>query len=215
MVRKTKEEAQETYTALLNAAEQVFSAKGVTNTTLNDVAQAAGMTRGAIYWHFKDKNALFQAMCDRAFLPMEGLLNEIAGTPQTDPITALRELNLHFLQLVSGDQQQRRVFDIIFHRCEKNLDLPFFETEQEKRTECLSKVESIIQHAVRIGQLHPDTDSWIAMQANHAFLVGIVHEWLEDPSAYSLADHAEDMIDMFLAGLFARPPLKKKSKESS
>jgi TetR/AcrR family acrAB operon transcriptional repressor len=43
------------------------------------------MTRGAIYWHFKDKNALFQAMCDRAFLPMEALLNEISDAPQKIP----------------------------------------------------------------------------------------------------------------------------------
>jgi TetR/AcrR family acrAB operon transcriptional repressor len=96
MVKKTKEEAQETHAALLNAAEQVFAAKGVTNTTLNDVAQAAGMTRGAIYWHFKDKNALFKAMCDRAFLPMEVLLNEITSSTDDDPLLALRRLNLHF-----------------------------------------------------------------------------------------------------------------------
>ena len=209
MVRKTKEEAQETYCTLLDAAEQVFSVKGVTNTTLNDVALAAGMTRGAIYWHFKDKNALLQAMCDRAFLPMEALLNEILETPDKDPATALKQLDIHFLQLVSGDERQRRVFDIIFHRCEKNPDLPFFENEKQKRVECMAKVQAIIQKAVNQGKLHPDTDTWIAMQANHAFLVGIVHEWLEDTSAYCMIAHAESMVDMFLAGLFTCPPLKK------
>ncbi|MFZ6848073.1 TetR family transcriptional regulator [Undibacterium sp. RuRC25W] len=209
MVRKTKEETLETYASLLDAAEQVFSQKGVTNTTLNDVAIAAGMTRGAIYWHFKDKNALLQAMCDRAFLPMEALLNEILETPDKDPIVALKQLDIHFLQIVSGDQRQRRVFDIIFHRCEKNPDLPFFENEKRQRIECMAKIQAIIQSAVDQGKLHPDTDTWIAMQANHAFLVGIVYEWLEDTSAYCMIAHAESMVDMFLAGLFARPPLKK------
>ena len=209
MVRKTKEEAQETYAALLDAAEQVFSQKGVTNTTLNDVAVAAGMTRGAIYWHFKDKNALLQAMCDRAFLPMEALLNEILETPDKDPVIALKQLDIHFLQLVSGDERQRRVFDIIFHRCEKNPDLPFFENEKRQRVECMAKVQAIIQNAVDQGKLPHDTDTWIAMQANHAFLVGIVHEWLEDTNAYCMITHAESMVDMFLAGLLTRPPLKK------
>lgn len=212
MVRKTKEEAQETYSALLDAAEKVFSKKGVTSTTLNDVAIAAGMTRGAIYWHFKDKNALFQAMCDRAFLPMEALLNEIAATPDKDPLAALKKLNIHFLQLVTGNERQRNVFDIIFHRCEKTADLDFFRIEDEKRTECLGKVQAIIQQAVDEGTLPIDTDTWIAMQANHAFLIGIVHEWLEDSKAYCLIRHAEDMIDMFMAGLLARPPRKKPSQ---
>jgi TetR/AcrR family acrAB operon transcriptional repressor len=208
MARKTKKEAQETHTALLNAAEDVFSTKGVTNTTLNDVACAAGMTRGAIYWHFKDKNALFQAMCDRAFLPMEALLNEISDAPQKDPIAALRQLNIHFLKLVSSDSRQRKVFDIIFHRSEKNVDLPYFETEKEKRTECLNKVQVIIDNAVASGQLPPETDTWIAMHANHSFLVGLIGEWLEDPNAYCINTHAEDMVDMFLSGLMTRPPLK-------
>lgn len=209
MARKTKEEAQETYNTLLDAAEKVFAEKGVTSTTLNDVANAAGMTRGAIYWHFKDKNALFQAMCDRAFLPMEALLNEIAATPHKDPLAGIRQLNVHFLNLVTGNEHQQKVFDIIFHRCEKNSELIFFSAESEKRIECLAKVEAIIKQAVDQGLLHADTDTWIAMQAIHAYVIGIVHEWLEDTSAYCLMQHAEDMVDMFIAGLVARPPLKK------
>ena len=209
MVRKTKEEAQETYEALLDAAEQVFSQKGVTNTTLNDVATAAGMTRGAIYWHFKDKYALFQAMCDRAFLPMEALLNEAIQCQKQDPVVAIRQYNLHFLNLVSKDQRQRNVFNIIFHRCEKNPGITLFDTERDQKAECLGKVQAIIQSAVDQGKLPPDTDTWVAMQANHAFLVGIAHQWLDDTNSYDLPGCAESMIDMFMAGLFACPPLKK------
>lgn len=209
MARKTKEEAQETYNTLIDAAEKVFAEKGVTSTTLNDVAIAAGMTRGAIYWHFKDKNALFQAMCDRAFLPMEALLNEITSTPDKEPLAGIKQLNLHFLQLVTSNERQQKVFNIIFHRCEKTSELVFFSAENEKRTECLAKVQAQLQKAVDQGALHADTDTWIAMQALHAFVMGIVHEWLDDTSAYSLTQHGEDMIDMFMAGLVARPPLKK------
>lgn len=206
MVRKTKEEAQETHTALLNAAEQVFATKGVTSTTLNDVAQAAGMTRGAIYWHFKDKNALFKSMCDRAFLPMEALLNEVTASRDDDPLAALRRLNLHFLQLTAGDERQRRVFDIMFHHCEKNSVMQVIEDEKAKRDECLNQVESLFVRAVELGMLPPDTDTYMAMQANHAYLVGIVHEWLEDTQAFCLLQKAEAMVDLFIAGLRACPP---------
>ncbi|WP_291742772.1 TetR family transcriptional regulator, partial [Limnobacter sp. UBA1615] len=69
MVRKTKEEAQETRNLILDTAEAVFSEKGVSRTTLNDIAKAADLTRGAIYWHFKNKADLFDAMFQRAILP--------------------------------------------------------------------------------------------------------------------------------------------------
>lgn len=208
MARKTKEEAQETYTALLDAAEREFCEKGVTHTTLADVALAAGMTRGAIYWHFKDKSDLFQAMCDRAFLPMQSLLNEIAATPDKDPLDALRQMTTHMLMHVASNPRQRIVFDIIFHRCEKNDDMAFFVHEKERRGECLSRVEGILREAVAKGQLVSETDTLLAVHAIHSYLIGLIHEWLVDPAAYDLERHALAMMELFLAGLVARPPLK-------
>src|SRR5690606_27022813 len=55
MARRTKEEALETRDRLLDAAAAVFCDKGVTNTSLCDISKAAGVTRGAFYWHFRNK----------------------------------------------------------------------------------------------------------------------------------------------------------------
>ena len=71
MARRTKEDADATRNSLLDAAERVFYEKGVSRASLSDIAQAAGATRGAIYWHFKDKVALFNAMMDRVTHPLE------------------------------------------------------------------------------------------------------------------------------------------------
>ena len=208
MVRKTKGESQATYDALLDAAEKEFSAKGVTRTTLNDVACAAGVTRGAIYWHFKDKGALFQAMCDRVFLPMQALLHEVSTAPSIDPLAALRHLMLHMLMQVANDTRQRTVFDIMFHRCEKNEEMAFLVNEREKRGECLARLELLLREAVTQKILPDATDTAVAVQALNAYLIGLIYEWLVDPSAYELSRHAGTMIDIFLAGLLARPPLK-------
>lgn len=209
MARKTKEESQATYAALLDAAEHVFREKGVTHTTLNDVANAAELTRGAIYWHFKDKAALFQALCDRAFLPMDALYQAIYLAHSVDPLASLKQLSIQLLKNVAQDERQRKVFEIIFHRCEKTQDLAMFLQEQEKRTECLSQMDTLIAEAVKQGQLPADTDTFIAMQATHGFLVGLLHEWSLAPEAYDLAQHAEAMVELFLAGLVAKPPRKK------
>jgi AcrR family transcriptional regulator len=71
MVRRTKKEAAATRDALLDAALRVFRDRGVAHTSLEEVAAAAGVTRGAVYWHFKDKADLFTALCERVQLPME------------------------------------------------------------------------------------------------------------------------------------------------
>ena len=65
MARRTKEDAEATRNALLDAAERVFYDKGVSRASLDDIAREAGTTRGAIYWHFKDKADLFNAMMER------------------------------------------------------------------------------------------------------------------------------------------------------
>ena len=71
MARRTKDEAVETRNQILDAAERIFGERGVSRTSLTDIAQAADVTRGAIYWHFKDKADLFNAMMERVTLPME------------------------------------------------------------------------------------------------------------------------------------------------
>src|SRR5512145_2660241 len=87
MVRKTKEAALATREALIDAAERVFRRNGVTRTSLADVAAEAGMTRGAIYWHFRDKAELLEAMCSRTTMPhhaAQGCLG--GGSAVTDPL---------------------------------------------------------------------------------------------------------------------------------
>lgn len=61
-MRRTKEDAEKTRQALLASAERLFLAKGVMQTSLNDIAYEAGVTRGALYWHFENKARLLHQM---------------------------------------------------------------------------------------------------------------------------------------------------------
>ena len=118
MVRRSKEEALATRASLLDAAEQVFLKQGVAGSSLNDIARAAGTTRGAIYWHFKDKADLFNAMMDRVVLPMQGALALVQGQGGDDPLVGLRQaLQAAFRQTVR-DPQTRRVFEVATHKVE-------------------------------------------------------------------------------------------------
>ena len=69
-MRKTKIEAQKTRQHLLDAALEVFWRNGVTRSSLQEIAQEAGVTRGALYWHFKNKEDLFDALFHCYFTPL-------------------------------------------------------------------------------------------------------------------------------------------------
>ena len=62
MVRRTKEDAQKTKDSILEAALIVFSIKGYSKTTFDDIAKHIGLTKGAVYWHFKNKLELLIEM---------------------------------------------------------------------------------------------------------------------------------------------------------
>jgi TetR/AcrR family transcriptional regulator, acrAB operon repressor len=210
MVRKTKEDTEQTYNTLLDAAEMVFKEKGVATATLNDIAKAAGMTRGAIYWHFKDKSELVHAMCERATLPMEAMFNEITAVAGDDPLGSIHKLTVHALTQVARCPQQQTVFDILFHKCEKTGEMaPMFEREQESRNECHSKIESLLRQAVKLGQLPADTNTVLTLHALHAYMVGLMHEWLLTPKAYDLGKHADVLVATLIAGLRVAPPRKR------
>ena len=62
MAKRTKAEALKTRQHLIETAIIQFATRGVGNTTLNDIADAAQVTRGAIYWHFDNKTQLFNEL---------------------------------------------------------------------------------------------------------------------------------------------------------
>lgn len=63
-MRRTKEEAQRTREKILKSALRLFIDKGYDSTSLNDITGKAGVTKGAVYWHFKDKESILSEIID-------------------------------------------------------------------------------------------------------------------------------------------------------
>jgi len=81
-MRKTKQECKQTRQALLDAALDLFYSKGVTKATLNDIAREAKVTRGALYWHFKNKEDLLQTLSAQFIEADRIRLESALGTPE-------------------------------------------------------------------------------------------------------------------------------------
>jgi TetR/AcrR family acrAB operon transcriptional repressor len=210
MARRTKEDAAATRELLLDAAEREFCARGATRTSLAEVASAAGVTRGAVYWHFRDKSDLFSAMCARAKLPMETMLERAGNSPQDDPLGTLRTLMTTALVLLATDRRSQAVFEVLFHKCELTDELaPIAERRHQERSMCLAHVERLLQQAVDAGQLPRDTDTLLAARALHAFVGGLMREWVMEKEAYDLAAVAPALVEMTVAGLQSDPPRRR------
>jgi TetR/AcrR family acrAB operon transcriptional repressor len=200
-------EAAATREALLDAALHVFRERGVARTTLAEIAAAAGLTRGAVYWHFRDKAELFKAMCERVQLPMEGMLASAGRARHADPIGVLRQLTVDALRQLAIDPRTQAVFDVVFHKCEFAAEISAVDERRlSADNACLRNVERLLKQAVARGQLADDTDTRLAAESMNAFVVGVMHQWVQRPEAYDLARAAPQMIDLFIAGLRARPP---------
>jgi len=207
VARRTKEEAAITREQLLDAAERVFREHGVAGSSLAEVAAAAGVTRGAVYWHFRDKADLYSAMCERATLPLETMLEDAGTTTHEDPLATLRNLAVTALSRLARDPRSQAVFEVMFHKSERAAELaPIAARKQRERRHCLTHVERVLQQAIGKDQLPKETDTALAAQVLHAYIAGIMHEWVLDPTAYDLAAAAPAMIDTMLAGLRVAPP---------
>ncbi|HCE9989991.1 TPA: TetR family transcriptional regulator AmrR, partial [Pseudomonas aeruginosa] len=116
MARKTKEESQKTRDGILDAAERVFLEKGVGTTAMADLADAAGVSRGAVYGHYKNKIEVCLAMCDRAFGQIE-VPDENARVPALD---ILLRASMGFLRQCCEPGSVQRVLEILYLKCERS-----------------------------------------------------------------------------------------------
>lgn len=203
MARRTKEEAQETRAHLLDAAERMFSEQGVSNTSLNEIAAAAGVTRGALYHHFKNKLDLIEAlMVERVVVPINEMRLCAAVTAPDDPLGQIRLRAVHVVLRAIKDPHTRAVFTILFHKCEYVDDvLPIKQRHVQSRNECAEEVTSAFAAAIAAGQLPKETDPRWATMGLFSFIDGLVYNWLLDPDYFPLERNAEYYVDVYLEGL--------------
>ena len=211
MVRRTKEAAAETREQLLEAAERVFRKRGVTRTSLARIASTAGVTRGAVYWHFRDKIDLFDAMCARATSPMQALLDRASEDARAGALATLRTICLQALIHLATDSRAQAFFEIIFHKSELVGEMERLAHRHERESKSARKrIEAILRRAIAQRELPADTDPVIAAHVVHGFVIGLMHEWVIDPSAYDLAGAAPSIVELLVAGLCAHPPRKRR-----
>ena len=211
MVRKTKEEAQETRNAILDAAERVFQERGVSHTSLAEIATAAGVTRGAIYWHFANKSDLFDAMFERVVAPLEerfeAMHDELRKNPQANPVDSMRNMALDFIDRVASDPRCFRLVEISWHKCEYVGEMA---TIRDNHLECGNRHLEMAVESFRLAQergfLPAALDPRIAAMGMVTLLDGFIVNFTLEKGTFPLVGYAPAILDAYLAGLNVAPP---------
>jgi TetR/AcrR family acrAB operon transcriptional repressor len=208
MVRRTKEEALATRHKLLDAAEHLFQAQGVSRTSLQDIARRAGATRGAVYWHFKDKADLFNAMMERVTLPMEESFNhenerqDVPGEAGLNAIERIRLSTVNALRQIVTDTQTRRVFEVATQKVEYVEELQAVRLRHlTVRNGFLERIQQGMETAASQMNLSLPVSASVGAQGLHAMIDGLIQNWLLDPQAFDLLEVGQCAIDVYLRGL--------------
>lgn len=199
---RRKADAERTREAILDAAETTFLAQGVARTTLAHIAEAAGVTRGAIYWHFEDKAAVFDALLERVRLPLDGIVEDAVSRLADTPAECLREIAQRSLAAICHDLPLQRAATIVLHRCEKlEDDHPRISmiTRLSEHAEAL--IERLFEQAQVAGSLRADLSPASARRQFHGFLIGVCFDWLQDPQEYPLADECDGIVETLMRGV--------------
>ncbi|WP_217480373.1 acrEF/envCD operon transcriptional regulator [Enterobacter chuandaensis] len=201
MARKKKEEAQQTRQQLIEAAIGQFATRGVANTTLTDIADAAKVTRGAIYWHFASKTEIFNAIWEQQ-LPLRDVIRDrLSLSENDDPLLMLREQFITALQYIAREPRQCALLQILYHKCEFNSDM-ISEAEIRKRIGFnYDFLRVTLEKCISRKIVAPQVNVELTMIVFHGFFSGIIKNWLMNSDSFNLYQQAPALVDSILATL--------------
>lgn len=198
MARRTKADALKTRQHLIETAIVQFAARGVSNTTLNDIADAANVTRGALYWHFENKTQLFNELWLQQ-PPLRDLIQEqLVGRWGDNPLQRLQERLVVGLQYIAENPRQQALMQILYHKCEFHNDMISEQAIREKIGINHLDMRIALQQCMDEGLVATGLDLDVIIIILHGSFSGIVKNWLINPMSYDLYKQAPVLVDNVL-----------------
>lgn len=200
-MRRTKEEAEATRLCIMAKALELFSEQGISATSLAEIATSAGVTRGAIYWHFKNKWDLFDAIWNHYSDPINKLGEASEDDDETDPLGKLRELLKLLLISVEQDESIRRVVLMSMRESSTLWAREIPERMQQLLERLHHRRVRSLENAMQKGQLPADLDPEAGSLLIKVMLEGVTMTWLQHSECFSLSERADQFVDSIIAVL--------------
>ena len=180
---------------LLDSAVELFGEKGFHASSVQEIVEAAGLTKGAFYHHFTNKEDVLILIQDELVAVQAKIVAEILES-RASAVAQLRALVRMMVLNASRYQSQVAVFyrERRFLARERAADV-------DRRWDVVQQqMEQIVQRGVESGELDPRVDSRIAV----AGIVGMavwVNQWFRPDGALSIETIADELAQMALSGL--------------
>ena len=194
-MRKTKTEAQKTRQHLLDAALEVFWRDSVTRASLQVIAQEAGVTRGALYWHFKNKEDLFETLFEQQYADFFAAFNDQTLRDNQDVWTHLQHNLTTMFETLATRESKHKFCNVMFSKCEQTAGNETI-TELACRYHCLfqKQIAYALQLSREQGRLPENTDIELAAIYLESSLVGLIKIWIDEPERFDLIAKSKRVI---------------------
>ncbi|MAE51844.1 MAG: TetR family transcriptional regulator [Micavibrio sp.] len=201
-MRRTKEDAEQTRQDILNAATQMFCNKGVSKTTLEDIARTANVTRGAIYWHFSNKKQIFDTLFENLHQPLLEIILDDLEKDHPNPLDQLKQLCIKLLQDLEIDIQKQQAIKLFLIKCDYSGDLEEFKDKHaQQKIEKQKAFCRYFEKAQKKGTLPANADPKLLTLSINCYMKGIAHEYLENPNRFKMKKDAHRLMQIFFQGL--------------
>ena len=202
VARKTHEEKEKTRRAILDSALDLIYERGYAATNLQDIAEHMDATRGAVYWHFKNKQDLFFTLTDEIDAEIDDILTKWAG--EVGDLDGLKAFFLRYIDLMKSNDRYFKYLTIIVARIEWSEELGRVATAFKKQSEELqSFCQSRFRKAERAGVLRKGLDKRMAAKSLITLVEALLGE-LCPPFGKRDTKQAEVALDVFFEGIRKR-----------
>ena len=194
-MRRTKEDAEKTRQTVLEAALKLFSRDGYSLTTLSRIAKEAGCSRGPIYWHFNNKDELFEEVLSFSQQPLANLIDRARGE-LAHPLSAIHEFAEQWLRLLVENRWHRQSFEILLNKTELTATMERTLKRERKLTrDVVSVLTNLVEQAQRralISRRHGADELGLLC---YTYLMGITQTWLFSPRLFKLEQEIPFFLD--------------------
>ena len=201
-MRRTKEDAEETRQKLLHSALEVFGEKGFAAPRLADIAAAAGLTRGAIYWHFKNKEELFLELIRSRINPFIQVVEEIF-VRRLSPLNALKAIVAEVPAALLNQDDLLANQKLIFFKKRAVGGFPQVESLMgDELAELKKRVVALIRKGQKAGELIAVKPEAVLVSLM-ALIVGLAEMVVEGRETQRIHDNLESITSLFIRGVQA------------
>ncbi|MDO5072925.1 MAG: TetR family transcriptional regulator [Neisseria animaloris] len=208
-MRKTKVEALKTREDLMLAALETFYHKGVARASLNEIAQAAGVTRGALYWHFKNKEDLFDGLFQRLCDEVGSKLEEDVANESGNILESLHASLLNTFERLQRNKIHYKFCSILYLKCEHiEQNQAIIAVIEKYQNMWEQRLTDILTLCIKQKSLPDNLDTATSVIYLQSAIDGLIYQWLIKPERIDLSETAPRLVETLMSNLQHCPSLQ-------